>query len=106
MVIGDLIVDELEGIAALALLGCPTFLDEQFSETLGHLESAFGIRIAVGDLDQFRPRTVDLGAVLDLLHEPILLDRCGMGFHPATRDQRVSQDLAPKNDLAGHSSTI
>ncbi len=83
VVVVDLAVDELVGLAALAFLRREAFLDEELGEALGDVERALAIAVAVGDLDQVVARARDRGAVLDLLDDLVLADRRGILRGPA-----------------------
>src|SRR3546814_5425974 len=67
-----LLVDELVRFAAFPLLGGQGFPDEQRTHGLGDFIGAFGVDVAIGDLDDVRARAGDESAAPDLLTQAVL----------------------------------
>ena len=84
VVLADLRVDELVGVAAFALLGRQALADHQVGEAAGDVVGALGVGIDVLDLDQVLARIGDLRALGDLFLELFLRQRRRVGC-PASR---------------------
>src|SRR3546814_3271401 len=72
-----------------------SFPDEQRTHGLGDFIGAFGVDVAIGDLDDVCARAGDERAAPDLLHQAVLLHRAEASvLFPAADVDDLRQDLA------------